>query len=1011
LRFSFRSTRGICFSKRAVFSTLGSMHPEPTTAAAAAEAEVSVVDGSAPAAPVRERRRRRWRKWVVLALIILVIRLSVSAVVAPLLAARLSRALGTRVDIGDVSVQPIDAILTLRNVTVHPPAGSTVVETTPPIVARRVRVDVQWLPLLHQQLQIRELVLESARVDLYRLADGSFGLARLERANPATQLPGGWSMGLNRIVARNSQLRVRDLAADGPGMLEATLRTASVSGIRQRATAFGRAPNLHVDALVGGGQLRVRGRYQLRDDGLVLDTQMRVKDLPLAQAKPYVADRGWTDLSGTVSGRLRWQREPRRRDLLSGRVVLRRGRIQVGGLAEPALAIRRGIADIGAIDLLSRRVAVQSLTLRGATLAVQPDGDALIPLLATTGVPPPPMARHEPSRASSDRPTRWHWTIERFETADGRVRILSPDGHLDLRAQASGENLGPGAYWSPVRIHARRREAVAEFDGTVRLGDGAIIEGRLTAGGVDVPSLARAAALPWADLVQAGRATVDLTVQLDTVRADTFTRGGISLTDVWVAGPDPGMFAFGSPAIDLTLDRYESPAAPRRDGRPGRPALLTFSAAQINAPYLLVTRTADGWTLPPFTLPPEETAAIDTAAVPLLPEPTSEVVEITLRALRISEGSVIVVDLVPTSPLTWDITHVAGSVDRLSLPAFSFDGMRVRGSEYHFGSLQLGGSRSGGSTTFEAAGDDVPLAAVAPYLRLAGLPYSFASGTAAFTARGLITDTHWSAEAALTLQDASLIGAEALQLSIGMPVSSALAVLRDESGATSLQLALASARAGGQGTLADQVAAGILSTIHGVTEAAAIAAREQRSLPAVDVQFSPGQVQLTPSAMQDIAPLGELVGSRPGLMLELSAATSQKDRRWLAEQALLPSLEDSGGFMGVLRALGMQDSHARIRTALAARTRGAPGFLDAADDAALTRLLAEAPPVAGHRLDALREVRLTRVLNHLREHYGITGAGVVVRRAALDREDLAVVRVQVGIRPEAPAAAIASEVQ
>ena len=969
---------------------------EPATAAAAEGAEPPVTEVNAPPPG---RSRRRWRKWVVLLLLLLAIRLALPAVVAPLLAVRLSRALGTRVEIGDLSFQPIDAILTLRNVTVHTPDG-TEASAAPAIQARRIRVDLQWLPLLHRQLQIRELAVESGGIALDRFADGSFGLANLEQASPIAELPSGWSAGLDRITVYDSQLRVRDLAAEGADVLEAKIRTASVSGIRRRATAFGKSPNLHVDALVGNGQLRVRGHYELRDDGLVLSAQMRVKDVPLAQAKAYVADRGWTDLSGTVSGQLRWQREPRRRDLLTGRVELRRGRLQVAGLAEPALTVRRAIAEIGAIDLLTRRIVISSLTLRGATLALQPRADAPVPLLAKMQSRPPPRTRpHVSPRTSIDPPSRWHWMIEGFETVDGRMRVLSPEGCYDLRAQASGENLGPGAYWSPLRLHARWRHVVAAFDGTVRLGETPTIEGRLTAGGIDFPGLARTAALPWADLIQAGRATADLTVQVDTMTSDTFVRGGISLADVWIAGPDPGMFAFGSKAIELTLDRYELWTAPRNDGQAPGPPEVIFSSMQIDAPYVVLTRTVDGWALPPFTPPSVAVATADEAGgVPEPPPaPTPPVAKTTIQNIHADDGTVTVVDFVPATEVTWDIKRVAGSVRRLSLPGFSYDGLRLRGSDHRFGSLEFGGSRRGDTATFEAAGHGVPLAAATPYLRLAGLPYSFSSGKASFNAHGSITGAGWTAETTLTLQDASLLGSEALQMAIGMPVSSALAVLQDEAGAMSLHMTLAAASDSSRATLPDQIAAGIRNTIRGVSEAAATAARERARLPVVNVLFSPGQTMLTVPAMEEIAPLAELLGSRPGLVVELSAGTSARDRRWLAEQALLPRLEDGGGFRGVLRALGMQDARARIRTALAARARGAPGWLNADDEAFLTRMLAEAPPVAEQQIAGLREVRLTRVASYLSDRYDIAGRQVVIRRGIRDKADVGAVRAEVVI--------------
>jgi hypothetical protein len=134
---------------------------------------------------------------------------------------------------------------------------------------------------------------------------------------------------------------------------------------------------------------------------------------------------------------------------------------------------------------------------------------------------------------------------------------------------------------------------------------------------------------------------------------------------------------------------------------------------------------------------------------------------------------------------------------------------------------------------------------------------------------------------------------------------------------------------------------------------------------------------------------------------ELTADTSAADRRWLAEQALLPQLEPSEGFMGVLRALGMRDARERIRSALAARAGGAPGPLSASDEALLTSLLAERPPADyADQLAALREARLTRAANHLAEEHSITGRRVVVAPTADPRNVAPTVRLQFVEAPE-----------
>ena len=570
--------------------------------------------------------------------------------------------------------------------------------------------------------------------------------------------------------------------------------------------------------------------------------------------------------------------------------------------------------------------------------------------------------------------------IERFETAGGRVRVVAPDGSFDLRARASGESLGPGAYWSPLRVEVARHEATAAFDGTVRLARGLTIEGHLTAGGIDFRRFARAAGLPWAEFVQTGRATADLTVQFDTAAEDAsplFARGGIGLTDLWIAGPDPSAFIFGAAGVDLTLEGF-SQRGSRAAG--GRPARISVSTADVSAPFVLLTRPTGGWTAPPTGAPSDETP------------------EIVLGTVRVGGGSVTVIDLMPNPPIIWDVARVDGSAHGLSLGAFRFDGLRFRGSDPKFGDLQLGGSRGAEGNHFEVSGQGVSLAAMTPYLNFAGLPYRFASGRGSFTARGSIEPARWSADAALTLQTPALIDSDtSLERAIGMPVPSALALLRDQRGDVTLQVTFASQAAEGGGTYADQIAAGVRDTVRRVREAAQVGA----DFAPVHVVFSPGQAELTAPAMQALAPVARLLGSRPGLNVEVAAETSEADRRWLAEQALREELGEAGGIMGVLRALGMRDGRDRIRRALAARARGAPGLLDADDEAQLTRLLAEAAPIGDGQLTALREARLTRVVNHLADHYGIAGKRVVVHSVApRGSAALPAVRVQVTIGPD-----------
>ena len=495
--------------------------------------------------PDRAPRRSRWRVWVSLGLALIVLRLAFPIVLAPMLASRLSRVLGTRVDVGDVSFAPIDAVVTLRDVTVQAPqAMGAAAGGAPAIVADRVRLDVQWLPLLHRTVLVRELMLESARIELDRLTGGGASLETFLRADPASELPPNWTFALDRIVLRDATLHLRGVADGDPAPLEVKLRDAQVSTLPRRATAFGRAPNLRVDAAVEGGRIRVDGSSDLRDDGVVLDAHIRAKDVPLAPLRSFLPDLGWSGVGGRLSARLHYKRDPARRDLLTGRLIARRVAVRMPALVEPALAVRRAVADVDGIDLLARRVAIGSLTLHGATLAARPDLAVPIPLLdgarVSSAAVPTPRRRALPDEPGR-KATPWRWTIARFAAPSGRVRFAGRDGAVSVVASLSAENLGPGAYWSPLRAWFRHGDGVAAFDGTVRMTHGLVIDGHLTAGAIDVPAFARAVGVPWADLAQTGRGAADLSLELTPGATDgsaVDVHGKVSLVDLSVAGPD-----------------------------------------------------------------------------------------------------------------------------------------------------------------------------------------------------------------------------------------------------------------------------------------------------------------------------------------------------------------------------------------------------------------------------------------------------------------------------------------
>ncbi len=953
----------------------------------------------------RAARRPRWGLWLSLLALLVALRLALPLLVAPLAEERLSRILDAEVEIGDLSFAPIDAVVTLHDVTVHPrtaaqaPGDASRSEhAAPAITAQQVRLDLQWLPLLHRSLVVRELALEGARVDPSPFAETRRGVERFLALDPAAELPPGWTFAIERVALHDTRLRLRDLAGPDAPPLDVAVREARIATRQRRVSAFLRAPNLRIDALVDGGRVRVDGNSDLRSDGVAIDALVRLKDVPLDRLRGYLPDLGWTRASGRVSGQLHYQRQPERRDLLMGRVNLRRVAVHVPTLDEPALAIRRVAAELDAIDLRHRRVAIDSLVLHGARLAVRAHPGGLVPLLDGVGPARDVSAAKGRSRpAAGDESLPWSWVVRRLDVPRAELHVAGADGETVLRAAAAGENIGPDAYWSPLRAFAVGDRAVAELDGTARFKKGLTIDGRLTVRDVDAPAFARAFGVPHAELLQAGRGSAALDVEIEPWATDEppyHVRGDIRLDEPWLAGPVPGELAIGARAVHLEL----AVVPPRTERGRVQPVRIEVGRARIVDPYVLLTCTPEGWLLPPFPsadglmeggpLPrdgaearadfvpaaqPRELPSAQASAPPSAAPPRAELVVSHVEASR---GRVIVVDRATEPELAVDLRLTEAWASNVHFPDFRFGQFVLQAEDRRLARLQVAGSSEGGRREVEIYAQSLPLAATAPYLERAGLPYRFVGGTGSLVARLTFAHSRWRADTTLTLDEPRLGGdTTTLQHALGMPVEQALAELRDRDGEVTLQIPLSAPRDERREAMAAAIGGMVASSLR---EAVTRARRAPLPDAPIAITFRPGRTDLGPAAARQLTALADLLDARPDVVLELRSDPSSEDRRWLAEQEAVAYLDEPGPLGGVLRAFGVASSHDRIREALDERARGYPGRLDPDDEAVLADLVARVPPIPEHRLAALATERLRRVAETLTRRHGISPARVLV---------------------------------
>ena len=356
-----------------------------------------------------------------------------------------------------------------------------------------------------------------------------------------------------------------------------------------------------------------------------------------------------------------------------------------------------------------------------------------------------------------------------------------------------------------------------------------------------------------------------------------------------------------------------------------------------------------------------------------LPQPeTPPRTEVVVAGVRTSRGRVLVVDRATVPANTFDLAVIEGWAQDLRLPAATLGSFVAQGSDPRFGVLQLGGTRGAERREVDVSAQAVPLAAASPYLEQVGpalpLHQRYRLVPVARRVRRRSLERRHDAHPARAAR--SPVTRRCCSSRSACRRDAALAALRDPDGDVTLRLPLSSVSGDDPQALPDMVARAVR---------AAVARARQTPLPVAPlmIDFAAGRSELGALAARQIASIAEVLRARRDVVVELRATLSSADRRWLAEQELVDDLDEPGGFMGVLRALGVRDQRERIRDALQERGAGRPGSLDADDEAVVDDLIAQGPPIADDRLAALAAARLTRVTSALAAEHGVAAARVL----------------------------------
>jgi hypothetical protein len=418
---------------------------------------------------------------------------------------------------------------------------------------------------------------------------------------------------------------------------------------------------------------------------------------------------------------------------------------------------------------------------------------------------------------------------------------------------------------------------------------------------------------------------------------------------------------------------------------------VALGTVRLEEPAILVTRTAEGLALsPPLGRSPaagsEEKPATAPAAAPAgAPAPAPVV---TVGSFVLSHGRVGLIDQSVKPFFTGEIKPLEIDARAIRSEGPVVDRFTLSATTPQKGKIDISGSLRPAGGTIKVNGESVALTPYNPYLTSFS-PYSLGRGSS-LTVRTQVAFAkgRYDTKTALTFQRLSVKGAAGDTLfkqHFGIPLSLVLALLRDPRGDIKLDVPVAVDESGTQVGLGTVVAGAVRSAILGAVTSPLKAVgmlggsgEGEAALEPPPIGAEVGRPALTADGEKQVGQVAALLGSRPGLGVELDAVVTSADVRWLQEQDVRAELEARSGMVNAIRGLPEIRARRRILRALADRAVSKSGDLDADDRAKLDAWIAARPGIPPERLRDLGRVRARAAADALRDRHGIPPERITV---------------------------------
>jgi hypothetical protein len=496
-------------------------------------------------------------------------------------------------------------------------------------------------------------------------------------------------------------------------------------------------------------------------------------------------------------------------------------------------------------------------------------------------------------------------------------------------------------------------------------------------------------------------------------------RGGkLGLTEPLAAGADPKEFSVGARSIGIGVDEIALPA--------GGPTRVRLRDVTLGAPRVQVTRTADGLKLPfggdgaapPTTAQPAATTARTAApAAPAAPPPAAPpatagtpaptaapAFDFAVGTFRLTDGRIGVTDRTVKPYYSGGLDPLRIEVADLRWPAMEVGKLRVDATSAQKGKILITGNLAASGGKVEVDSKEIPLQQFNPYA-VSLSPYSIRKGRLSLATKATFAQGKYDSSSELTLHDFDLgsrAGDSLFKEQFGIPITMALALLRDMQGDIKLDIPVEGdeqgMHIGYMSIVAQALRKALLNALASPLKlVGAIFSGDKVQASPAPISFHTGRDVLTGDGDTQVDQLAKFLADRPGIGVALATAPTKADARWLWENDLYKELGAPQGVFGTLKNITKRGVRDRIREALAARADDKPGELDADDQKILEEMLSERPPPTADRVHQLAEARLARVEESLRQEHGIDAGRLVRREPPADPVDASPATVEIDL--------------